>query len=110
MWYRCTCTCMCVVCVSYKHTPILTSPSLSPPPLPPGFPDHMSFPEFCRRYGTIERLDVPLNTREAVQQILMLQEVASHTYKLGISQVSCWGVAVLVRTFLSKGKVFHLLS
>ena len=47
----------------------------------------MSFPEFCRRYGTIEKLDVPLNTPDAVQEILMLQEVPSHTYKLGISQV-----------------------
>ena len=55
--------------------------------LSPGFPEHMSFPEFCRRYGTIEELDVPLNTREAVQQILMLQEIPSHTYKLGSSQV-----------------------
>jgi myosin-18 len=52
-----------------------------------GFPEHMSFPEFCRRYGTIEKLDVPLNTPEAVQEILMLQEVPSHAYKLGISQV-----------------------
>ena len=48
----------------------------------------MSFPEFCRRYGTIEHLDVPQNTKEAVQQILMLQEVPSHAYKLGSSQVS----------------------
>ena len=47
----------------------------------------MSFPEFCRRYGTIEKLDVPLNTPEAVQEILMLQEVPSHAYKLGSSQV-----------------------
>ena len=47
----------------------------------------MSFPEFCRRYGTIEKLDVPLNTSDAVLQILMLQEVPSHTYKLGSSQV-----------------------
>ena len=47
----------------------------------------MSFPEFCRRYGTVAELDVALGTKEAVQQILMQQEVPSHVYKLGISQV-----------------------
>lgn len=59
----------------------------------------MSFPEFCRRYGTIEELDVPMGTKDAVQQILMMQEVPSHAYKLGISQVSremddVWGTCL----------------
>lgn len=77
--------CVCVhvhVCVHVclNPSPLLTSHT--------GFPERMSFPEFCRHYGALDELHVAnTNTKDAVLQILMQQEVPSHTYKLGLSQV-----------------------
>ena len=54
-----------------------------------GFPEHLTFPEFRRRYGALllEHTDGPHEDKAVVEEILYIHEVDKNCYKVGLSQV-----------------------
>eukprot|EP00731_Ephydatia_muelleri_P023185 Em0015g768a len=54
-----------------------------------GFPEHLTFPEFRRRYGALllEHVDGPREDRAVVEEILYIHEVDKNCYKMGLSQI-----------------------
>ena len=59
-----------------------------------GFPEHLTFPEFRRRYGALllEHVDGPREDRAVVEEILYIHEVDKNCYKMGLSQVGRWDI------------------
>ena len=55
-----------------------------------GFPEHISFPEFCRRYNGLlppEGTDSPaMDVKDSVEMVLFTQGVDKNTYRVGLSQ------------------------
>ena len=85
--------CVCVLAVRRcgYSTPLHVDPLV-------GFPEHLTFPEFRRRYGALllEHVDGPSHDdKRVVEEILYIHEVDKNCYKMGLSQVSSrsgvWG-------------------
>ena len=78
---------------THKHTHTLTLShsfihlSLS---LSPGFPEYVSYPEFCRLYGALMppgEGNSSMSDKEKAEFILSCAEVEKSTYRLGLSRV-----------------------
>ena len=77
------------------------SPFPSPPPPPPpfltfsfspslGYPEHINFDEFCRRYQNLlpgDNSDGKMDKKEEVELILFSQSIEKNMYRVGLSQV-----------------------
>lgn len=55
-----------------------------------GFPEHMLFGEFCRRYHALlpgdGGDDSSMNKKEAIELVLQCQGVDKNSYRIGLSQ------------------------
>lgn len=54
-----------------------------------GFPEHISFNEFCRRYNSIlpsDCIDASMDKKTTVEMVLYSQGVEKNSYRMGLSQ------------------------
>lgn len=57
----------------------------------PGFPEHIAFNEFCRRYKGLLPSDgtddsSPMDKKESIEMVLYCQGVDKNAYRMGLSQ------------------------